>query len=303
MADRDDGLAARFESNRAHLRAVAYRMLGSVTEAEDAVQEVWLRLDRASRETAGETIDNLRGWLTTVVARLCLDQLRARTARREELLGDAAPGPPDATAAVDPEREALLADAVGPALLVVLAQLAPAERIAFVLHDMFAVPFEEIAPIVGRNPDATRQLASRARRRVQGRAGGDAGEADHGGDVDRARAQAVVAAFLAASRSGNLEALVAVLDPAVVVRADGAAAAMGAEAEVRGVAAVAKTFAGRAAGARAALVDGAAGAVWSAGGKPRVVFAFTIAGDRIVALELRADPTYLEDVAIELTPT
>jgi RNA polymerase sigma factor (sigma-70 family) len=259
------------------------------------VQEAWLRLDRVD----DETIANLRGWLTRVVARICLDQLRARAARREELLGGNTPA--DAPAALDPEQEALLADAVGPALLVVLAQLAPAERIAFVLHDMFAVPFEEIAPIVGRNPDAARQLASRARRRVQGSAGDDAAEAGEG--VERARAQAVVAAFLTASRTGNFEALLALFDPEVVLRADGAAAAMGAEPEVRGAAAVAKTFAGRAQAARAALVDGAAGAVWSGGGKPRVVFAFTIVGDTIVALELRADPAYLENVAIELTPT
>jgi RNA polymerase sigma factor (sigma-70 family) len=294
--DRDDELAALFERHRAHLRAVAYRMLGTPSEADDAVQEAWLRLDRAG----DDAVNDLRAWLTTVVARICLDQLRARKARREEALDAGAPeaGPPGA-AAPDPEREALLADAVGPALMVVLATLSPAERIAFVLHDTFGVSFEEIARIVGRTPDAARQLASRARRRVQGVGG--VPEADAApAPAERQQARAVVAAFLAASRTGELGALLAVLDPGVVVRADAAAAAMGAEAEVRGAEAVAKTFLGRARGAQAANVDGVPGAVWMGGGRPRVVFDFTVAGDKIVALTLRADPTYLAEVDLEL---
>jgi RNA polymerase sigma factor (sigma-70 family) len=277
--DHHDWLAERFEAHRAHLRAVAYRMLGSAGEADDAVQEAWLRLDRA--DPAG--IHNLGGWLTTVVARVCLDLLRARTARREEPLGDHLPDPiVDARDGVDPEREALLADSIGPALLVVLDTLAPAERLAFVLHDTFAVPFDEIAPILGRSPAAAKMLASRARRRVQGAATVPA--------ADVARQRVVVEAFLAAARGGDFDGLLAVLDPEVVVRADPAAVRAGASREVRGAAAVADTFAGRARLARPALVDGAAGAVWAPGGRPRVVFGFTIRGGRIVAIDILADP-------------
>jgi RNA polymerase sigma factor (sigma-70 family) len=276
-----DWLARRFEAHRGHLRAVAYRMLGSSSEADDAVQEAWLRLSRSDTSA----VDNLGGWLTTVVARVCLNMLQARTARREDPVGEDLP---DAAATRrdrdDPEEQALEADAVGLALLVVLDTLTPAERLAFVLHDLFAVPFDEIAPIVERSPAATRQLASRARRRLQGAPPPDA---------DLARRRAVVDAFLAASREGSFEALVALLDPDVVLRADQAAVRAGASTEVRGAAAVAGTFSGRARAARPALVDGAPGAVWAVGGQPRVVFGFTITDDRIVQIDLLADPDRL----------
>src|SRR6266540_6890820 len=274
--DERDWLAERFQAHRSHLRAVAYRMLGSLTEADDAVQGAWLRVSRA--DTSG--VENLGGWLTTLVARECLDLLRARTSRREEPLGVHLPdpiiSPQDQT---DPEQQALLAEGVGLALLVVLDTLAPAERLAFVLHDMFAVPFEEIAPIVGRSPNAAKMLASRARRRVQ---------AATVPDADLARQRAVVDAFLAASRGGDFEALLAVLDPDVVVRADVGAVPAGASREVRGARAVADSFSGRARAARPALVNGAAGAVWAPGGQPRVVFGFTIARGKIVEIEMLA---------------
>jgi RNA polymerase sigma factor (sigma-70 family) len=280
--DDRDWLAERFQAHRAHLRAVAYRMLGSASEADDAVQEAWLRLDRADPAAIG----NLGGWLTTVVARVCLDLLRARTARREEPLGGRLPDPvADAADGVDPERAALLADAIGPALLVVLDTLTPAERVAFVLHDTFAVPFDEVASILGRSPAAAKMLASRARRRVQGAAAVPA--------ADLARQRVVVEAFLAAARGGDFDGLLAVLDPEVVVRADGAAVRAGASREVRGAPAVAGTFSGRARFARPALVDGAAGAVWAPGGRPRVVFGFTIRGGRIAAIDILADPERL----------
>jgi RNA polymerase sigma factor (sigma-70 family) len=287
MDDRE-WLAEGFEANRARLRAVAYRMLGSASEADDAVQEAWLRL---SRSDPGE-VENPGGWMTTVVARVCLNILRSRRWRREEPLGVHLPDQVAPTDGADPEHEALLADAVGPALLVVLDTLTPAERLAFVLHDLFAVPFDEIAPIVGRSPAAARQLASRARRRVQG-AAPTAGP-------DRRRQRAVVDAFLAASRGGDFEALVALLDPDVVLRADRAAVAAGATGEVRGARAVAETFSGRARFARPALVDGAAGAVWAPGGRPRIVFGFTITDGRIVEIELLADPERLRrlDLAV-----
>jgi RNA polymerase sigma-70 factor (ECF subfamily) len=285
MDDRD-GLAQEFEAHRTHLRAVAYRMLGSVNEADDAVQDAWLRLHRAG----GGGIENLGGWLTTVVARVCLDMLRSRRSRREAPLEDQAPEPaPGDGGAGDPEHEALLADSVGLALLVVLDTLAPAERLAFVLHDMFAVPFDEIAPIVGRSPEATRQLASRARRRVQGTAPPDA-------DVSRQRQ--VVDAFLAAARGGDFDALLALLDPDVVLRSDGAAVQAGAPGELRGAAEVAGTFAGRARVAQPALVDGAVGLVWAPGGRPRVVFDLTITGGRITAIELVADSERLDRLDI-----
>jgi RNA polymerase sigma factor (sigma-70 family) len=286
--DEHDRLAERFEAHRTHLRAVAYRMLGSVSEADDAVQEAWLRLSRA--DSSG--VENLGGWLTTVVARVCLNMLQSRRSRREEPLDAHSPeasiGRQDGA---DPEQEALLAEGVGLALLVVLETLAPAERVAFVLHDMFAVPFEEIAPIVGRSPAAARQLASRARRRVQGAERPDA---------QLARQREIVDAFLAASRGGDFEALLAVLDPDVVVRADPAAVRVGASDGVRGAAAVAGSFSGRARAARPALVDGAPGAVWAPGGQPRVVFGFTVAGGRIVAIDILADPERLRrlDLAI-----
>jgi RNA polymerase sigma-70 factor (ECF subfamily) len=287
MTERD-WLAEQFETNRAHLSAVAYRLLGSESEAHDAVQETWLRLSR----TDTSNVENLGGWLTTVVGRVCLDMLRARKSRREEpleppsrSLGAAS----DATG--NPEHEALVADSVGLAMLVVLDSLAPPERVAFVLHDVFALPFDEIAPIVGRSPEATRQLASRARRRVRGAAEpeGDAG-----------RRGEIVAAFLAASREGNFDALLAVLDPDAVLMADGAAVQMGAQAEVRGRKAVAETLAGRAKAARLALVDGAAGAAWMAGGKPRVVFEFAVRNERIVRIDLLADEVRLAEMDVEL---
>jgi RNA polymerase sigma factor (sigma-70 family) len=287
--DEHDWLAEGFEANRTHLRAVAYRMLGSQSEADDAVQEAWMRLSRSG--TSG--VENLGGWLTTVVARVCLDLLRSRESRREEPL-DANPPAPIVSSEddADPEHQALLGDSVGLALLVVLETLTPAERVAFVLHDMFAVPFDEIAPIVGRSPAATRQLASRARRRVQGVATVP--------DADLARRREVVDAFLAASRGGDFDALLAVLDPDVVLRADRAAVRMGASREVRGAAAVADTFAGRARAARPALVNGAVGLVWAPAGRPRVAFAFTITGGKIVEIDLVADPERLHrlDVAI-----
>ncbi len=274
-------LTEGFEANRNHLRSVAYRMLGSPTEADDAVQEAWLRLNRSD----ASDVENLGGWLTTVVARVCLDMLRSRAARREEPVGDVPEPIVSHEEVIDPEHEAVLADSVGLALLVVLDTLSPAERVAFVLHDMFAVPFEEIAPIVGRSPDAARQLASRARRRVQGVAPAP--------DADLTRRRQIVDAFLAASRDGNFNALVAVLDPDVVLRADGAAVQSGAEEEVRGAAAVAGTFSGRARAAKPALVDGSPGLVWAPGGKPRVVFGFRIADGKIIEIELVADPEHI----------
>ncbi|MBC6446704.1 sigma-70 family RNA polymerase sigma factor [Actinokineospora xionganensis] len=288
--DKNDQLAQRFEDNRAHLRAVAFRVLGSTTEADDAVQEAWFRLTRADTDE----LDNLGGWLTTVVARVCLDMLRTRKSRREELGEDV----PEPVAGDDPAREALLADSVGPALLVVLQTLAPAERLAFVLHDLFAVPFDEIAEIVGRTPAATRQLASRARRRVRG--------ADPVTDADLPCRREIVDAFLAASRGGDFDALLPLLDPDVVLRADktavnSAAASPGAPAlasEVRGVSAVAGSFLGRAQAAQPALVDGAPAAVWAPGGTPRVVFGFTVADGKIVGIEITADPERIGEFGI-----
>jgi RNA polymerase sigma factor (sigma-70 family) len=283
--DERDWLAERFEANRAQLRAVAYRMLGSVSEADDAVQEAWLRLSRSDTSS----VENLGGWLTTVVARVCLDMLRSRSSRREEPLGAHVPEPiVSLDDGVDPEHEALLADSVGLALLVVLDTLAPAERLAFVLHDMFAVPFDEIAPIVGRSPDAARQLASRARRRVRGRAPAP--------DADLARQRELVDAFLAAARGGDFDALVAVLDPDVVLRIDRGAVPADASREVRGARAVAdqaRTFARLARFARPALVNGAAGIVVAAPGRPLAVAGFTVARGRIVEIDLLADPARL----------
>jgi RNA polymerase sigma factor (sigma-70 family) len=279
-----DDLAAQFEQQRSRLRAVAYRMLGSSAEAEDAVQETWLRLSRSDVTD----VDNLAGWLTTVVSRVCLNMLQSRRSRREDPLAATAPDVADDV--LDPEQQAVLADSVGAALLVVLDTLAPAERLAFVLHDMFAVPFEDIGPIVGRTTAAARQLASRGRRRVQGAAAAP----------DPARQQAIVGAFLAASRSGDFAALLRLLDPDVVVRADRTAVRTGADAEVRGAAAVAETFAGRARAARLMAVDGLAGLVWAQGGVPRMVFDFVISGDAIVAIELLADAELLAELQLEV---
>ena len=283
--DEREWLAERFEENRTHLRAVAYRMLGSLSEADDAVQEAWLRHNRSDTDD----VENLGGWLTTVVARVSLDMLRSRKARREEPMGGHLPEPMVSRAdGIDPEHEALLADSVGPALLVILETLAPAERLAFVLHDMFAVPFDEIAPIVGRSPAAARQLASRARRRVQ--------EAAPVHDTDLSRQREVVDAFLAASRDGDFDGLLALLDPDVVLRADRAAVDVGASREVRGAAAVADTFSGRARAAQPALVNGAAGAVWAPRGRPRVVFGFRITRGKIVEIDILADPARLRQL-------
>ncbi|MGH9920863.1 MAG: sigma-70 family RNA polymerase sigma factor [Nitrososphaerales archaeon] len=288
-----DLLAQRFETYREHLRAVALRMLGSSHEADDAVQEAWLRLSRAD----ADAVDNLGGWLTTVVARVCLDMLRSRATKRETAPDETQ----DPVALTSPEDEALLADSVGLALLVVLDTLEPAERLAFVLHDIFAVPFEEIAAIVGRTPVAARQLASRARRRVQSDPAFP--------DASAATQREVVAAFLAAARDGDFAALLRLLDPGVVLRADAVAvdmatsrASAGAPAlskEMHGVDAVARVFAGGARAARLTLVDGLAGAVWSTGGTPRTVFGFTVRGRRVVGIELLADPETLEALYLE----
>jgi RNA polymerase sigma factor (sigma-70 family) len=289
--DEGDWLAERFQAHRPHLRAVAYRMLGSLSEADDAVQGAWLRLSRS--DTSG--VENLGGWLTTLVARECLDLLRARTARREDPLGVHLPDPiVSRQDGIDPEQQALLAEGVGLALLVVLETLTPAERVAFVLHDLFAVPFEEIAPIVGRSPAAARQLASRARRRVQGAAPVP--------EADLARQRAVVDAFFAAARDGDFQALLAVLDPDVVVHADAGAAPLGAWRMVRGAAAVAEQvratggFARFARFARPALVNGAAGVVFAPRGQPFAVIGFTIRGDKIVEIDVLADPERLRQL-------
>ena len=284
-------LAQQFEENRGHMRGVAYRMLGSLTEAEDAIQETWLRL---SRSDAG-SIQNLSGWLTTVIARVCLDMLRSRKSRSEDSLdGPAARPVANRPTASDPEQEALLADSVGMALLVILDRLTPAERLAFVLHDVFAVPFEEIATIVDRTPEAARQLASRARRRVQG-----AGPAP---DPSRAEQRTVVDAFLAALRRGDVEGLVSVLDPDVLVKVDQAAGRPGAPpVEFRGARNWAKgavAFSQTARFAQAALVDGAVGAVFVREGKLFSVLKFTITDGKIVHVDVITDPARLGELAL-----
>ncbi len=275
---------------------MAYRILGSLTAAEDAVQETWIRLNRSD----AESIDNLGGWLTTVVSRVCLGMLRSRRNQHEELLE------PDERelelALVGPEEEAVLADTIGPALLVLLETLAPSERLAFVLHDLFAVPFEDIAPIVGRSPGAARQLASRARRRVQG--------SDEVRSEDRRRQQEVVEAFLAASRLGNFEALVTMLDPDAVLRADRVAVKTAAAnrdrgapllaPQVRGARAVAMALAGRATAAKVALIDGTPGAVWAPGGRPRAVFAFRVVGNTIAEIEIVTDPAVVAGLQVQV---
>jgi RNA polymerase sigma factor (sigma-70 family) len=296
-------LAEQFEPHRSHLRAVAYRMLGSLHEADDAVQEAWLRFN----DRGGDGIDNLGGWLTTVVGRICLDLLRARKARPQEPLDVHLPDPvvsPESAAGtavagadvaagagdgIDPEHEALLADSVGLALLVVMDALSPAERLAFVLHDMFAVPFDEIAPIVGRSIDATKKLASRARRRVDG--------ADVPvPDTDITRQREVVDAFFAAARNGDFAALVSVLDPDVVLITDGGALRPDATMVVRGAESAARramTFAGPAAFAQPAVVNGIAGAVVAPQGRPFSIMAFTVRGEKIVAIHVLMDPERL----------
>ena len=290
----DASLSTRFEENRVRLRAVAYRMLGSTSEAEDAVQETWLRITRAD----SSAIDNLSGWLTTVSAHVCLDMLRARKTRE-----NAAPALADEASAVapDPEGEYLLADAVGSAMMVVLDTLGPAERVAFVLHDLFGLSFEDLAHILGRSEEATRQLASRARKRVQ--------RAEE--RTDELPSQHEVAhAFMAASRDGNLEALLAVLDPDVVLRVDPiavkAAAARQAQgapllaAEMRGSAEVARAFLGRAQAAQHALIDGTPGAAWAPGGRARALFSFEIERGRIVQMQLLYDPKKIAELDVLL---
>ena len=289
-----DSLAAQFEKKRSHLRAVAYRMLGSLTEADDAVQEAWLKLSRSD----ASSVENLGGWLTTVVARVCLDMLRSRNARREDSLEehvDAPPTPAAKSRALDPEQETLLAESVGLALLVVLDTLAPAERISFVLHDLFAVSFDEIANIVGRSPAAVRQLASRARRRIQG--------ADAASGAELAGQRKVVDAFLAALRAGDFQALVAVLDPNVVITADAVAQPVEAKREIRGAEKWAKGAIAAARGARAAqpaLIDGAVGLVIAPQGRLFRVLRFTLAEGKIAAVEVIGDPERLRhlDLAI-----
>jgi RNA polymerase sigma factor (sigma-70 family) len=287
----------RFEEHRGHLRAVAYRMLGSLSEADDAVQETWIRFDRT--DTAD--VENLRGWLTTVVSRVSLNILRSRRTRREDSMESHMPDVIlDRPGTTDPEHEALLADSVGVALLVVLETLSAAERLAFVLHDIFAVPFDEIAPIVERSPEAARQLASRARRRMQGEPTVP--------DVDVERQREVVDAFLAASRQGDFEALLAVLDPDVVVRADqggvpAAAAAAGGTGPVRGAENVARramVFAQMGVLTHPALVNGVAGAVTTRDGVAFSVGAFTVRGGKIVALDILADPERLRDLDLTI---
>jgi RNA polymerase sigma-70 factor, ECF subfamily len=294
--DDDEWLAERFEEHRAHLRAVAYRMLGSLTEADDAVQDTWLRL---SRSGAGE-VENLGGWLTTIVARVCLNMLRSRNTRREESLGVHVPDPVISTGgALQPEEEALLADSVGLALLVVLDTLAPAERLAFVLHDMFDLPFEEIAPMVGRTPAAARQLASRARRRVKG-------AEVPAPDPDLARQRDVVDAFFLAARGGDFDALVALLDPDVVLRIDAGARRPAASMVVHGAAAVARQarsglrpiFARQVVHLRPALVNGAAGVVVTLGGQPMTVMGFTVAEGKIAEIDAIADPERVRRIAV-----
>ena len=283
-----DWLAQQFEEHRTRLRAVAYRMLGSVSEADDAVQEAWLRLSR----TEADAIENLGGWLTTVVARVSLNMLRSRSSRREDPMGVRVPEPiVDPVDGTDPEHEALLADSVGLALLVVLETLRPAERLAFVLHDMFNVPFDEIAPIIDRSPAATRQLASRARRRVQGE--------NPVPDSDLETQRRVVDAFLAAARDGDFDGLVAVLDPDVVLRADRGAVPAGRPTEVRGAANVARQAMGYSRldiEVRPALVNGAAGTVTLRDGRPFAITGFTIRHGKIVEMDVFADAARLLDI-------
>ncbi|MEV4348947.1 sigma-70 family RNA polymerase sigma factor [Actinoplanes sp. NPDC049596] len=282
-----DLLAERFERDRPHLRAVAQRMLGSADEADDAVQETWFRLSRSDTSDVG----NLTGWLTTVVSRVCLDMLRSRAARREDpaeipaTTHDDAPGP---------EQQAVLSDAIGPALLLVLDTLGPSERLAFVLHDMFAVPFPEIAEIVGCTPAAARQLASRARRRVQGEPAPE--------DDDISRRREVVSAFLIAARAGDFSALLTLLDPGVVLRADPEAVKIGATAVLAGANEVAGRFNGGAQSARLAFLDGQPGLVWAVGGQVRVAFVFAFDGEHISRIDQLADPAVIGAMTIDIQP-
>ena len=285
--DTPDWLAAEFQEHRTHLRAVSYRMLGSLTEADDAVQETWLRLSSAD---TGD-VRNLRAWLTTVVSRVCLDMLRTRTARRENPLDVHVPDPVVAPAADDPEQHALLADSVGLALLVVLDTLSPAERLAFVLHDVFAVPFEQIGPVLDRSPAAAKQLASRARQRLRG--------ADAPAASDPARQRQVAEAFLAAARGEDFEGLLAVLDPGVVLRADAGTGPLGPSQLVRGapeVAATARRFTPLARLARPVLVNGTPGYLVAWNGQPLAVMGLAIRDGRITEIDILADPERLSQL-------
>lgn len=294
LAVMQEDLAAQFDANRQKLQSVAYRILGSLTEAEDAVQETWVRLSRSDPDS----IDNLGGWLTTVVSRVCLGVLRTRRTRPE----DPTTGDEPESEASGPEEEVILADTLGPALLLLLDILSPSERLAFVLHDLFGVPFEDIAPIVDRSPAATRQLASRARRRVQG--------GDRLPDSDGRRQREIVEAFLAASRGGDFETLVSLLDPEAVLRADRAAVKSATanrdrgapllSAEVRGARAVATALSGRAAAAQVALIDGLPGAVWAPGGHIRAVFAFRFLGETVTEIEIVTDVTVVRSLEVDL---
>ncbi|RFU36855.1 sigma-70 family RNA polymerase sigma factor [Actinomadura logoneensis] len=280
----DDALAERFEEQRAHLRSVAYRMLGSLSEAEDAVQETWFRLGR----TDVSDVANLSGWLTTVTGRVCLDMLRARRARREELGDERLPDP---IVAHDPEREVLVADQVGIALMVVMETLAPVERLAFVLHDMFAVPFDEIAAVIDRTPAATRQIASRARRRVK--------ESAPAADPDLDRQRRAVEAFLAAAREGDLEGLVAILDPDVVLRVDtGAGGALRVVRGARNIAGQALMFRRIAGDIQTIVVNGGIGALNVTGGSAQSLMAVTVVNGRITTLDIIADPERLKDLGV-----
>lgn len=298
----EPSVTERFEANRQRLRAVAYRLLGSMSEADDAVQEAWLRLNRADTEA----VDNLDGWLTTVVSRVCLDMLRSRKSRREDSITTHAAEPGVVSRSADPESEAILADAVGVALLIVLDRLAPAERLAFVLHDLFALPFDEIGPIIGRSANAAKQLASRARRRVRGSAASP--------DACRDRQREVVDAFLRAARSGDLQGLLAVLDPDAVMRIDAAArvdgvvrrdapeAEAGMAREIRGASVWAPQMLALSRGvklvAQPAMIDGSIGVVVGSGGKMVRALLFTFANDRIVRLDAVGDPARLRELDI-----
>src|SRR5262245_47705641 len=291
-----DWLASKFQENRSQLRAVAYRILGSNGEVDDAVQEAWVRLTRSDVNS----VENLGGWLTTVVARVCLDMLRSRKSRKEESLENQQLEAPETSSLANPVEEAMLADSVGSALLIVLRTLTPAERVAFVLHDLFDLPFEEIAPIVGRSETAARQLASRARRRVRG---------GQEGREDEDKKREIVAAFLAASREGNFNTLLQLLDPEILLTADDVAVktaevnrAKGAppfENEMRGATVVAEIFKGRALGAQLALINGSVGTTWIGGGKPRVAFVFSIENGRIQAIDVVMDPEDLKEMDVE----
>lgn len=290
-----DWLAEKFQEKRSHLRAVAYRILGSNWEADDALQEAWFRLTRSDVNN----IENLGGWLTTVVARVCLDMLRSRKSRKEEPLEQQHLEASESPHQANPAEEALLADSVGSALFIVLRTLTAAERVAFVLHDLFGLPFEEITPIVGRSEAAVRQLASRARRRVRG---------GQEGREDEAKKREIVSAFLAASREGNFNALLQLLDPEILVNADDAAVriteankAKGAPAfqsEMRGAQVVAETFKGRAVAAQLALINGSVGTTWIGGGKPRVAFLFSIENGKIQGIDVVMDPEDLKEMEV-----